>query len=374
MTNHKIICSDARSALRILADNSVHCAVTSPPYFGPRKYSTPPQIWKDGWNGELGREPDPVMYANHLVEVFHELKRVLRPDGTFWLNIGDCHAKRNYKKYGIKRLEAIGIPWMIAFAMRQDGWYVDSDVIWNKLNAIPSGGTNRRCGDSKEYIFMFAKTANHYFDKEAIREPVKIRKTGKIKFGGTKYPKVMGGIYSGKEYVNTGYRCKRDVWTLPVYSTRDEHYAAYSVQLITPCIIAGTSEACCPKCGNPYKRVVELGRQNEEWMKQCGADSKLKYDGENQKDYKSVGAQSASDTKRNILEGMRERRTLGWTPTCECNAGKPIPCTVLDPFTGTGTTSLAAKNLGRSSIGIELKREYIDIIRRKIGTEDVVYL
>ena len=147
-----ILLGDAAEQLRTLDADSVHCCVTSPPYFGLRDY---------GVSGQIGQEATPEEYVSRLAEVFREVRRVLRPDGTLWLNIGDSYRNKNL----------IGIPWMLAFALRADGWYLRQDIIWYKPNAMPES-VKDRCTKSHEHVFLLAKSARYYFDAVAIREPV----------------------------------------------------------------------------------------------------------------------------------------------------------------------------------------------------------
>ena len=147
-----ILCGDAREQLCTLAAESVHTCVTSPPYYGLRDYGTA---------GQIGAESSPEEYIAKLVDVFREVKRVLRPDGTLWVNIGDSYRGKSL----------LGVPWMLAFALRADGWYLRQDIIWNKTRCIPES-VRDRCTKSHEYIFLLSKSDRYYFNGPAIREPV----------------------------------------------------------------------------------------------------------------------------------------------------------------------------------------------------------
>ena len=192
-----ILLGDAAEQLRTLDADSVHCCVTSPPYFGLRDY---------GVSGQIGQEATPEEYVSRLAEVFREVRRVLRPDGTLWLNIGDSYRNKNL----------IGIPWMLAFALRADGWYLRQDIIWYKPNAMPES-VKDRCTKSHEHVFLLAKSARYYFDAVAIREPVMGDSTKRYlrmcggqadtaalpRFGGSKYGDSTSEetrYKSGKEY------------------------------------------------------------------------------------------------------------------------------------------------------------------------------
>ena len=157
----KVICGDAAEVLKTLPQGSVNMCVTSPPYYGLRDY---------GEDGQIGLEQTPQEYIGRLTEVFDEVKRVLADDGTLWLNIGDTYANKPYKS--VKPKDLIGIPWMLAFALRERGWYLRSDIIWNKTNALPEAVKDRpaKC---YEHIFLFAKSPKYYFDYEAIQQPIK---------------------------------------------------------------------------------------------------------------------------------------------------------------------------------------------------------
>jgi DNA modification methylase len=417
-------------AIKQIPDGSVHCVVTSPPYWGLRNYGTDPQIWPDGlpqceahewsttpprrkrkstdvinveskqatnagaqhylptsdfcrrcnaWRGELGLEPIPELYVKHMLEIFREVRRVLRDDGTLWLNLGDSywagkgqsahadperHVKRlaegktinrPYQEIGrpgwtapkdgkheiIKPKDLVGIPWMVAFALRADGWWLRSDIIWHKPNHMPESVTDRPT-KSHEYIFLLSKTDRYYYDAIAIME------TGSNNSHGGGNPNAQhkrkvsianggGGHHSGlvvaKPAGHNG-RNKRDVWTITTEPFKGAHFATFPTDIPEICIKAGTSQkGCCPKCGAPWERIIGKGL--------------TAHDGSSNTQYP---------------------KTLGWKPTCDCGEEAVIPCTVLDPFGGSGTTAEVAKRLGRDFILIELKKEYItELIEPRIG-------
>lgn len=233
MELNTIYSGDALETLQTFPDNSIDCCVTSPPYFGLRDY---------GVSGQIGLEELPIEYIQNLVNVFHEVKRVLTPTGICWVNIkdsysgykGDNYAHKpfgadrspdhttppprksfNYKTVGFKPKDLIGIPWMLAFGMRDDGWYLRSDTIWNKTNPTPEGVSSRpTC--CHEYMFMFSKQYRHYYDAESVKEM---------------------GVSGEKRHL-------RSVRTLSTNTYRSLHAAAYPPELIIPCIIAG-----CPEGG-----------------------------------------------------------------------------------------------------------------------------
>lgn len=231
----KLLVGDAIEQLKTLPDKSINTCVTSPPYYGLRDY---------GVNGQIGLEETPEKYIEKLVDVFREVRRVLKDDGTLWLNIGDSYAgtgsKGDYKdpKYaegrngqvvsltqsvaGCKNKDLIGIPWMLAFALRADGWYLRQDVIWAKKNPMPEP-VKDRCTRSHEYVFMLTKSKKYWFDHEAMQEDA-VSRSG----AGAKY----------------GKRNKRDVWNCSVATTKEAHFAVFPKELIEPCILAG-----CPENG-----------------------------------------------------------------------------------------------------------------------------
>jgi len=294
-----------------MPDNSVHCAVTSPPYYGLRDY---------GADGQIGREPTPGEYVERLTVVFRELRRVLRPDGTFWLNISDTYCGTGSKgattdpKYpqgrtgqsvsiarqvqGCKPKDLIGIPWLLAFALRADGWYLRNDIIWEKANPMPES-VRDRCTRCYEHVFLLTKSKKYYFDSLAIAEPIAATTARRLKGGRGEHHKYADGIPGQtaqsinrpraagayEDYMISPVRNKRDVWHINTVPYSGGHFAAFPPKLAQTCIIAG-----CPENG-----------------------------------------------------------------------------IVLDPFIGSGTTGLAAKELNRRYIGIELNAEFCGLARERIG-------
>lgn len=387
ITHHEFICGDAVEALATLPDNSVHCIVTSPPYWGLRDY---------GADGQLGLEETPEEYVGKLVAVFREARRVLRDDGVLWLNLGDSYnssGPNNHDKSHVigttklkgqpgthgwselKPKDLIGIPWRVAFALQADGWWLRMDNIWEKPNAMPESVTDRPT-KAHEYVFLMSKSERYFYDNEAIREPYQSSGSSVLR---DKHAEGYQANYSGgnrfsagaRDYYNKGGRNKRSVWTVSTKPFPGAHFATFPPDLIEPMILAGTSEkGCCSKCGAPYERVIELGEPLREWQAACGADSLGGYQGQATKDYEQAKAQDASATKARILAGMRERKTVDWVATCECDAGEPVPCTVLDPFGGSGTVSLIAQELVRSSVYIDINKDYVDMAVERCGFKE----
>lgn len=341
-----------------LAAKSVHTVVTSPPYYGLRDY---------GVDGQIGLEVTPDEYIANLVEVFRECKRILRDDGTLWVNIGDSYngsapnqsGQNGYndgrenrdKRYstggvnGLKPKDLIGIPWMLAFALRADGWYLRQDIIWAKPNPMPES-VKDRCTKSHEYIFLLSKSSRYYYDSEAVKEesiePIRAREKNN---GESAVDTKMRGY--GGNCGNTGTRNKRDVWTVTTKPYKGAHYATFNPELIKPCILAGAPETCCAKCGAPYERVVERDRK---------ARNELPKDDPRYRPNTYHGSYENINGKGDA--GYTFTQTLGFEPTCDCNAGTSSGI-VFDPFVGSGTTVATAIQLGRQGIGIDLSFKYL---------------
>ncbi len=332
MSHHKFYIGDSLTIIKSLPSESVNCCVTSPPYWGLRDY---------GVDGQLGLEKTPEEYVTKLVEVFREIKRVLRGDGTIWLNLGDSYAgsgkgigsnhgkavftdeniqKTDWRQLDMKPKDLVGIPWRVAFALQADGWYLRSDIIWHKLNPMPESVTDRPT-KAHEYIFLLSKKERYYYDYEAILEPAgewgerdrtncKYNQEGiPIKGGphhglkgkpksGNKERKYGSVVNSPNDHMGRSVpwegeaRNKRTVWTVATEPFPEAHFATYPTALIEPCILAG-----CPVGG-----------------------------------------------------------------------------TVLDPFGGSGTTTWVANKHGRNSIYIDLNPEYLQIALRRNGfTKDRLF-
>ena len=311
MSVQRIIPGDCIEGLRTLPDAIVHCCVTSPPYWGLRDY---------GHDGQIGLEATPEAYVARMVEVFREVRRVLRDDGTLWLNLGDSYAAarggtsmpaetlaggvsgrgdtvakrgresgytphRDPAAHGLKHKDLVGIPWRVAFALQADGWWLRQDIIWHKPNPMPES-VRDRCTKAHEYVFLLTKSERYYYDAEAVTEAA----TGQPN-GHTKPTKAArSGDKKHKTTLNLhkiqpkDTRNRRSVWTVATKPYSGAHFAVMPSALVEPCIKAG-----CPEGG-----------------------------------------------------------------------------TVLDPFAGSGTTLAVAAELGRSGIGCELNSEYIALADRRI--------
>jgi DNA modification methylase len=370
---------DALASLRAMPSDSVHCVVTSPPYWGLRDYGTPPQVWGGSancrhrwggertaarhtqgafcarcgaWRGSLGLEPTYQLYVEHLVAVLREVRRVLRRDGTLWLNLGDCYATGAGKakragggaqgerwqgppgtqpnriaQPGLKPKDLTGIPWRVAFALQDDGWWLRRDHVWSKPNPMPES-VRDRCTSAHEYLFLLTKAELYYYDAEAVKEPAV--SFGRQETTGIQPPKVRAlqddGHHGKGGDLSINYerrtRNKRSVWTIATAPFPGAHFATFPPLLVEPCILAGTSErGVCSHCGAPWRRLV------------------------------------------------KRAEPIGWRASCDCPGTDPVPAIVLDPFLGAGTTALVADRLGRDCVGLELSRSYAKMAARRAAKE-----
>ncbi len=374
---HTILNGDVINCLRSLPDCSVQCVVTSPPYWGLRDY---------GVEGQIGLEPTPEEHVERMVDVFREVKRVLRDDGTVWLNYGDCYTTCFFSHNSVRsvpqpmgdwckegqRLERdkrsrrgsadgvgdlkpkdlVGMPWRIAFALQADGWYLRSDIIWSKPNPMPESVTDRPT-KSHEYVFLLTKRPRYFYDADAIREEHKPESIARVNrthhLPGHKWENGPGGQTLANDLsaaLSPLGRNRRTVWEIPTQPTPEAHFATFPEALVEPCIKAGTSErGCCPECGAPWRRVVE--RKNPTRTKISG-----------------IGVDCNEGTKGRA--GDMEIVTTGWAPSCTCGCEETVPCTVLDPFGGSGTVAKVARDLGRSSVSCELNPEYVKIAKKRL--------
>jgi DNA modification methylase len=484
---------DVRECLRELPDESVHCVVTSPPYWGLRDYGTGawdggdpdcdhqrPKPTKEsmkasgaerGYNPgsnfanygdgyassimfadtcgkcgatrvdqQLGLEPTPEQYVANMVDVFREVRRVLRRDGTCFVNLGDSYAANTTGsqpnqeasgttksgivakmpnawsgttqtpvKHPFKQKDLCGIPWMVAFALRADGWYLRSDIIWAKPNPMPESVTDRPT-KAHEYVFLLTRSPRYFFDQEAVREAFDSRPQQRLTAnvdmplgaariaagvqqgnpqGGTQVSRfdvqeetlvphwngigkashaaraAMAGQGADENEpiaVNPAGRNIRSVWEIATQPYPEAHFATFPEALPERCIKAGTSErGCCPECGAPWERETD----DERFATRPGYTAKYEAEAA------SVGG-TGTGLRRRMLKSST---TTGWRFTCQCfithversaPPPDPVPCTVLDPFMGSGTVALVARRLGRRSIGIELNPEYARLCARRL--------
>lgn len=366
---------DALETLQRLPDGLVHTCVTSPPYWGLRDY---------GAEGQIGLEETPEEYVEKIVEVFREVRRVLRDDGTLWLNLGDSYASKpcggighnakvgNTKKAiqksagvpaGLKPKDLVGIPWRVALALQADGWYLRSDIIWHKPNAMPESVKDRPT-KAHEYVFLLSKSPRYYYDGEEIQEPLAETTIERSKYPRFQNSKNRKDVNYGnpkteesaiKRMLRRGKRNKRTVWTVATRPFKGAHFAVFPPDLIEPCILAGAPEKACPHCGAPWRREVEREPQFKTRLDAIGRRTGKALDS----DYRGIGCYRA--------------KFKGWKPTCQCEnndgSGRGI---VLDPFFGSGTTGLVAQKHGRKWVGIELNPEYIRISRERLGNIKII--
>ena len=385
---------DCRDLLPTLAAGSVHCCVTSPPYWGLRDY---------GNDSQIGLEKTPSQYVDEMVAVFGEVHRVLRDDGTLWLNLGDSYAgswgaqsrpgydddsstitggsmlsARQIAAHlratgtgslkntpGLKQKDLVGIPWLVAFALRESGWYLRQDIIWHKPSPMPES-VQDRCTKSHEYIFLLAKSQRYFYDAEAIKEPA----TGGSP--GNKQHKGRTAYENGSEHHRTKVglteieamdtRNKRSVWKVGFQGYKGAHFAVYPPNLVKPCILAGSPEKTCEICGKGWKRIVERDRV----ATRPGTDSKVNRASDKEgSPYNGHTGQVVGN--RDPQRHTTTTKTLGFEPDCDCG-GEEAQSVVLDPFTGSGTTGAVALELGREFIGTELNPEYAELARKRIGS------
>ena len=366
---NEIIQGDWIEVLKTLPDEFVQCVITSPPYWGLRDY---------GVEGQLGLEKTPEEYIEKVVDGFREIHRVLRKDGTVWLNLGDCHIgswgnsgsrdggqrPQNTQKYnrkawdehtqrpassyplsGLKPKDLCMMPHRVALALQADGWWVRMDNVWEKPDCMPESAQDRPT-KSHEYVFLLSKSARYFYDNEAVREP-QIKGAAGSNFNTGKTAIYQKNRASNKERVESSTRNLRSVWRIPTQGCSFAHFAAFPEKLANICILAGTAETACGICGAPYKREVNIsgGAIGKGWNDHD--DDQIK------------GNRAINEAKGG--HGY-ERKTIAFWPTCEHDyfpimdaTGK---CVVLDPFGGTNTVGYRAQEMGRNWIAIELKSKY----------------
>ena len=416
--------------LRGLSDGSVQCVVTSPPYWGLRVYEGEPLVWggdencnhewgdecgkvdgprhgtgastlhdKDSWGdrksgnqgqfclkcnawkGSLGLEPSIDLYLDHLMQIMKGLWRVLRDDGVCFWNIGDCFAGsgspggdfrdgkggddylRPYNRKGnnLCAKSLCLVPQKFAIRCQEAGWIIRSEIIWAKPNPMPESVIDRPTR-SHEQIWMMVKQGKYFWDQEAIREkgatPVD-SKAGHT-FGGkknnTEY--LAKSNQPGKKWAWTSTRNIRDVWAIATEPFAEAHFAAFPTKLAETCIRAGTSKrGCCVVCGAPWGRISKRKPDNTDYP--SGPGGKKRY-------FDVVLGKGDKSTLSTVAR--YKSKTIGWQPTCKCKTTETVPCIVLDPFFGAGTVGVVCKNLDRKFIGIELSKEYCEMVAKRIDS------
>jgi DNA modification methylase len=349
---------DARDMLQTLPTGSVQCVITSPPYFGLRAYGDDPR--------EIGREATPAAYVAALIAVFAEVWRVLRDDGTLWVNLGDSYvaspagntdatwsakqasnvgsaARRTRSTItpGLPAKNLLGIPWRVAFALQDAGWILRSDIIWAKPNPMPESVRDRPTR-AHEYLFLFAKRQRYFYDAEAIAEAATQHGQGSLGELNTKKPAetTNGRGATTLKDPDRVTRNRRSVWTIATQPYAGAHFATMPEALVEPCILAGSASQACETCGAAWGRVTkdEDGTMNDE----------------------SGGADSSSFIVH------RSSFVPGFAPRCRCATNTGAARSIcLDPFLGSGTVARVAERFGRDAIGIDLHAEYLELQEKR---------
>ncbi len=391
-----IHCMDALQFLRQMEPGSVNCIVTSPPYFGLRDYGT--ASWEGGnpdcehrvgnqvqdnkapgadastcklcgakrVDQQIGLEDTPQAFVERLVAIFREARRVLRDDGTCWINLGDSYgtgttAARQQGKRGLgantqKAQDAVGrvggmakqlfgIPWRVAFALQADGWYLRSDIIWAKKNPMPESVRDRPT-KAHEYIFLLSKSEKYWYDADSIREPATGLTTGGFGQNYNRAQKLAmtGGKPSDVKGMAWNMRNRRSVWSVASAPYSEAHFATFPPALIEPCILAGCPPKVCAVCGEPYEQIVD-----REFIPQRDVSPER---------VAHRGKMADENHWKGFPRGTTNIVLKGFQASCQCGAGE-VPGIVLDPFMGAGTTALVAKQHGRHYIGCDLNPEYV---------------
>lgn len=464
---------DVRDGLRALPGSSVHCVVTSPPYWGLRDYGTDPTVWGGdkscahewvssryyteksagkssaanftqagdenaarvkesrwreddtcgicgAWRGHLGLEKTPSLYVGHLVDVFSEVARVLRPDGTLWLNLGDSYSGHHGNKQvadadapsnkpgfvenmrassvgadGLKQKDLVLVPFRVALALQEAGWYLRSWAPWIKRNCLPEAVTDRP-SNALEVMYLFAhpKSRGRYFyDMEAVRKPLAdanaqrttehwdtTEKYGVNNGGNTGLDslasRMRDGSVTGRNRRNTDWFFESidairdgvdevlpDDDGIPLAHVvnprpyQGAHFAVMPPAIVEPCVAASTSEhGVCPTCGAPWRRDVERGVREDNGV-QNGIAPENRAGGTRMRDPTGGGGNA-----------LAARPILGttWVQSCSCPVSPPVPATVLDPFSGSGTVGMVSLRVGRHYVGLDLNESYLSLAEARI--------
>lgn len=467
--SYEVLIGNCIDTLKTLDAKTIQCVVTSPPYYALRDYGT--AQWEGGdpncehegqtlgnnrnyideggrgsnkanistgncvkcgarrIDSQIGLEKTPDDFVQSLVNVFREVRRVLRDDGVVWLNLGDSYAGgggasshteetlnfgRTTKSYGatktgghvpkgLKPKDLMGIPWKVAFALQADGWYLRQDIIWSKPNPMPAS-VKDRCTTSHEYIFLLSKSRHYFFDYKAIQQPLAESTGPRLKRGVSSKHKwsegatgqVVNSMSKERSHDPTRaiapMRNKRSVWTITTKPYAEAHFATYPPDLIEPCILAGSASKSCADCGTPWVRT-ELGTtrpncecygklekqtviipasmtREEVSQTTWGTTIDGEYNGEAVKDYEGTGAENASDVKKRIIENRikdREKQIIVYLSDLPLPDHPFLPSIVLDPFGGSGTTAGVAIKHGRRAVLCELNSDYTDLIPKRIA-------
>jgi DNA modification methylase len=342
-------------------------------------------------------EPDPELYIDHVASVFDEVRRVLRSDGTLWLNLGDTfHAdspvrrssaeafspawdpaqtrsrggnRRPARRCGdLKPKDLAGIPWRVALELRRRGWWLRSDCVWAKRNPMPEPARDRPTR-AHEYVFLLSKSRHYFYDAEAVREPLQESSFLRLRSHvpnrednpayRSKHPE--GDFRRFPMLANTDPtgRNLRSVWWLASQPYHGAHFATFPEALPEICIRAGTSaRGACASCGRPWVRRVRVegGAIGHDWH----PDKSLAFG-------RGQGIQAPG-----LRDGTYRRTDLGFHKDCECPTTRVVPCRVLDPFVGSGTVLAVARRLRRSSVGIDINPDYVLLARERSSAAPAV--
>lgn len=433
---NKVHLGNAIHLLKLIEPKSVNTCVSSPPYYALRDYGIEPTIFPAiiytmfGFKIKvkpmtvcLGLEPTPQDFIGHLIYIYRLVREGLADDGTIWVNMGDSYSAAKKKRTdeqavrksnlnggkgtqlscvnqqskiftgtGIKAKDMLGIPWMLAFALREDGWYLRQDIIWHKKNCMPESCRDR-CTKNHEYIFLLSKSNKYYFDNEAIktislgdnrsiggwadsgdhsalawanekgqgrgrspREGVDVRGGNQ---GNGNIPKI-----NKRDTEVTGYANKRSVWTIATQGFSEAHFATFPEKLIEDCIKAGTSEyGHCKCCGKPYYRIIESElvrgpkspKASTVTLRAAEADTL------------NAGSNRLKDG--HVSGCVKTSNTTGWQKSCKCDTTEIRPGRVLDMFSGSGTTAIVSVKLHRDFYAIEQNPKYVVISDKRMHKE-----
>jgi len=376
---------DVTETLAEMPESSVHCVITSPPYFGLRDY---------GVDGQIGLEDSLDEYIDTLVDVGRELRRVLRDDGVWWLNLGDSFASKprgnnnpgestglnnNAESFDAQdsgqdttgefgKKQKMLVPHRVAIALQDSGWFVRSDAIWSKPNPMPSP-VKDRLNEQKEFLFQLTPSADYWFDLDAIREPHSERsleRTGRCDKAARGFPGKEQTM-DPEQFCHPHGKNPGDVLEVTVKPFPEAHFAVYPPELVETPLKASCPPVVCAGCGTPYERQVERtsppkheGRDNGNRLDESEAGNV----GEG-----GLGPRFSQMSGQEYVEWKREHpdRFDGWSQECDCDTDETEPGIVLDPFAGAGTTCVVAKDLGRRFIGIDLNPDYVALAQKRAG-------
>lgn len=409
---NQIVNANSLDYLHQCQSNTVHTIITSPPYWGLRDYDTDPIDWPaisfapmpgipeieiPAMTASLGQEPDLNAFIGHLVLIFREARRVLHDTGTAWINMGDSYAgtnngysgdhrpsnsrggsissnnaqrtvqQKNTVGDGLKPKDMMMQPSRLALALQADGWYLRSDIIWQKTNGSPASYKDRPTL-AHEYVFLLAKSKHYYYDWLAIAEPVKQSSIERLNRGVSDNHKNMNipgqkphGMHkaraNGENEPAYAQKNKRSVWTTSTGKFKDAHFATFPEKLIEPMARAGCPIKVCDTCLSPWTRITKKTFIPQE---DVSPERGIK-GGPGQK------SEPQESNREGQPRGTTHYKTVGWQPTCKCTPAPTVPGTVMDIFMGSGTTALVAKKNGMNYMGCDLNTEYVEMANKRLS-------